>query len=104
MRPATTAEGLLKPSSSFNKPLSPRSRPQSTFVYPQGITGRLPTLPPSANQPPVMSQHEMADSDSEVAIRTQQSPLASRRPHEATARQDTSKRQSRFAGIFPLGY
>ncbi|KAK5944638.1 hypothetical protein PMZ80_003921 [Knufia obscura] len=42
----------------------------------------------------------MADSDSEVASRPQQSPLASRRQQES----DTSKKQSRFAGIFPLGY
>ncbi|KAK5958163.1 hypothetical protein OHC33_000004 [Knufia fluminis] len=42
----------------------------------------------------------MADSDSEVASRPQQSLLASRRQQES----DTSKKQSRFAGIFPLGY
>lgn len=42
----------------------------------------------------------MADSDSEVGNRAQQSPLASRRPREA----DTSKKQSRFAGAFPLSY
>lgn len=47
-----------------------------------------------------MSRADMADSDSEVASRTQQSPLASRRKHDA----DASKRQSRFAGAFPLGY
>ena len=43
----------------------------------------------------------MADSDSEVANRSQQSPLASRRKQQE---EDTSKRQSRFAGVFPLGY
>lgn len=42
----------------------------------------------------------MADSDSEVASRPQQSPLASRRQKEA----DSSKRQSRFTGFFPMGY
>lgn len=42
----------------------------------------------------------MADSDSEVASRSQQSPLASRRQKEA----DPSKRQSRFSGFFPMGY
>lgn len=42
----------------------------------------------------------MAESGSEVSNRAQQSPLASQRQREA----DTSKRQSRFAGIFPLGY
>lgn len=99
MRSATTAESLLKTSSSLTKPQSPRLRPQSTFSYPQGITGRLPTLSP---QTVSMSQHGTADSDSEVANRSQQSPLASRRKQEAE--QDASKRQSRFAGMFPLGY
>lgn len=42
----------------------------------------------------------MAESDSEVNARSQQSPLASRRQHEA----DTSKRQSRFSGFFPMSY
>lgn len=99
MRPATTAESLLKTSSSFTKPQSPRLRPQSTFSYPQGITGRLPTL---SSHTVSMAQNGTADSDSEVANRTQQSPLASRRKQEAE--QDPSKKQSRFAGIFPLGY
>lgn len=42
----------------------------------------------------------MADSDSEVHPRGQQSPLASRRQKEA----DPSKRQSRLTGIFPMSY
>lgn len=42
----------------------------------------------------------MAESDSEVNARSQQSPLASRRQHEV----DTSKRQSRFSGFFPMSY
>lgn len=98
LRPATSAaEGLLKTTSALAKPLSPRLRPQSTVAYPS--TTPEP-LPPSARHPPVMSRAEMADSDSEVAGRSQQSPLASRRKQDT----DKSKSQSRFAGMFPMGY
>lgn len=97
MRSVASAESLLRTSAALTKPLSPRVRPQSGLAIPQASTVHLP---PSAHYPPVMSRAEMADSDSEVASRTQQSPLASRRNQDA----DSSKRQSRFANAFPLGY
>lgn len=99
MKPVQRAEGLLKTSSLLN----PRSfqqsrlRSQSTTTYTHSPSRHLP---PSAYQRPLMSHPDMAESDSEVNSRSQQSPLASRRQNEA----DTSKRQSRFSGFFPMSY
>lgn len=95
MKSFRTARGLIKTPSSKLRHIS--ARLQSTHAYPRTP---LNQLPPSAYQPPLMSQPNMADSDSEVASRSQQSPLASRRQKEA----DPSKRQSRFSGFFPMGY
>lgn len=88
---------LVKTTSSLTRSVSARLRPQTTVAYPQG---ELEPYSPPPPQLRALRQSAMAESDSEVAGRSQQSPLASRRSKEA----DKSKSQSRFAGAFPLSY
>lgn len=71
-------------------------RYESTVIY----RSHPPTQQNSAARRRRLIMAQTADESSDISSRPQQSPLASRRAQET----DTSKRQSRLDGLFPLSF